>query len=166
MVLDPDAHRGAWKRAGRPDGQRSNGLETERGGRDTGAMVRGRPSGHSVGSGALVQGQADTWWKGEWENGKSGATLRRLLPTLDKKTINLYDGLTRAETAVLVQLRTGKIGPNAYLAKIGVVDSETCHCGLGAQTHLNRQPKIRQPAPYSMERGAYTGQPEGFPGEP
>jgi hypothetical protein len=50
--------------------------------------------------------------------GKNGAALRRLLPALDKKTIGLYDGLTRAGTAILIQLRTGKIGLNAYLAKI------------------------------------------------
>jgi ribonuclease HI len=94
-----------------------------------------------------IKARADTRWKEEWKNGKSGATLRQLLPTIDKRTIRLYDGLTRAEAAVLIQLRTGKIGLKAYLAKIGAADSEACHCGMGAQTppqHINRLPGIRQ----------------------
>jgi hypothetical protein len=54
---------------------------------------------------------------------------------LDDTSIDIYDGLTRAESTVLVQLRTGKIAFNDYLTSIGVRDSPLCDlCGLRSQT--------------------------------
>ena len=42
--------------------------------------------------------------------------------------------LTRTESIVLIQLRTGKIDFRAYLYRIGAVDSALCHCSQDAQT--------------------------------
>lgn len=41
----------------------------------------------------------------------------------------LYDGLSRMDAAILAQLRGGYCRLNAYLFKIGQVDSELCECG-------------------------------------
>ena len=51
-----------------------------------------------------------------------------------RKSLQLYDSLTKAESTVLVQFRTGKIGFQAYLAAIGVSDSALCNCGRSPQT--------------------------------
>jgi hypothetical protein len=63
-----------------------------------------------------------------------------------------YDSLTKA---VLVQLRTGKIGFQAYLAVIGVSDSALCHCGRSPQTikHVLMEIRIR----------TWTGEGAGIP---
>jgi hypothetical protein len=51
-----------------------------------------------------------------------------------RKSLQLYDSLTKAESAILVQFRTGKIGFQAYLAAIGASDSALCNCRRSPQT--------------------------------
>jgi hypothetical protein len=62
-----------------------------------------------------------------------------------RKSLQLYDSLTKAESTVLVQFRTGKIGFQAYLAAIGVSDSALCNCGRSPQTikHVLNALRIR-----------------------
>ena len=81
-----------------------------------------------------IRGRTRDGWAQEWEKSSHGAALRQWLPRLDRKSLQLYDSLTKAESTVLVQLRTGKIGFQAYLAAIGVSDSALCHCGRSPQT--------------------------------
>lgn len=58
--------------------------------------------------------------------GKYSKEIDTALP--GKHTRTLYDGLTRREASVLVQLRTGMARLNGYLHQIGVADSDLCTC--------------------------------------
>ena len=52
---------------------------------------------------------------------------------LNEKILNLFIGLNKGESSMLIQLRTGKIGLVRFLNKVGVpgYDSEECRYGLG-----------------------------------
>ena len=56
------------------------------------------------------------------------------MPT--KKVLQLHEGLSKRESALLVQLRTEKIGLNDFLFSRGVpsVTSPRCECGERRQT--------------------------------
>ncbi|KJR80636.1 uncharacterized protein SPSK_10973 [Sporothrix schenckii 1099-18] len=43
-------------------------------------------------------------------------------------------GLTKAESSLLTQIRSGHIGLKAYLFRKETVDSPECHCGGGEET--------------------------------
>ena len=50
------------------------------------------------------------------------------------KTSKLYQGLSKPEASVLVQLRSGKVGLADYLKKIRAVDSALCNCEQSNET--------------------------------
>jgi len=62
-----------------------------------------------------VQKQAQERWTSRWEQGVKGEHLRQLTPTRSKAVRKLHAGRTKAESALLTQLHTGKIGFNAFL---------------------------------------------------
>ncbi|KAM4063286.1 endonuclease/exonuclease/phosphatase [Hirsutella rhossiliensis] len=64
--------------------------------------------------------------------GKHSKRIDKALP--GKHTRKMYDELTRKESEVLVQLRTGKSRLNGYLCKIGAEESDECTCGQSAET--------------------------------
>lgn len=70
----------------------------------------------------------------DWESAEHGKLLRQWLPTIGPKSkaLSLYTGLIRAESSVLVQLRTGKIGLKANLASIEAVESRPLRLRPGA----------------------------------
>ena len=81
-----------------------------------------------------IKACANKAWKEDWEGSKHGAALRQLLPRLSKSSLEVYSGMTRAESTVMIQLRTGKIAFNSYLESIGAVESSLCHCGRAPQS--------------------------------
>jgi hypothetical protein len=50
--------------------------------------------------------------------------------------LRIYEGLTKAQSSILCQARTGKIGLRAFLFSRSVPDVDTpiCPCGVGPQT--------------------------------
>ncbi|KJZ68980.1 hypothetical protein HIM_11621 [Hirsutella minnesotensis 3608] len=64
--------------------------------------------------------------------GKHSKRIDRALP--GRHTRTLYDGLTRKEADILVQLRTGMSRLNGYLHAIGATDSGLCECGQAQET--------------------------------
>ena len=78
------------------------------------------------------------WTKGHNEarrkNCESTATAAEVPP--DKKVLKLHNGLHKAESAILVQLRTEKIGLRDFLVKRRVpnIDSPQCECNQGRET--------------------------------
>jgi ribonuclease HI len=81
-----------------------------------------------------AKNKAKEQWKREWPASRHGSTLRQLLPRLDNKSIQLYNGLTKNLSSVLIQMRTGKIRLGAYLYSIRVNDTDVCQCGEAPQT--------------------------------
>ncbi|KAF7354484.1 putative RNA-directed DNA polymerase from transposon X-element [Mycena venus] len=81
---------------------------------------------------AIVAGSAEfvERWKAEW----ASSPRRRRLALYDDTTpsmsvARMYKDLTRPQCSILTQLRTGHIGLNAHLHRIGIALSPTCaHC--------------------------------------
>ena len=59
--------------------------------------------------------------------GRFTHNLDKALP--GKHTLELYNGKSHVEAATLCQLRSGMCKLNKYLARIGVIDTDTCSCG-------------------------------------
>jgi hypothetical protein len=72
---------------------------------------------------------AKTAWQAAWANGSTGQTLRDLLPSINKASLQLYHGLPKALCAVLAQARSGKIALKAYLHAINRAEDNKCACG-------------------------------------
>src|SRR5437763_16915249 len=62
-----------------------------------------------------LQRQAHERWTSRREQGVKGEYLRWLTPTPVEGGSQAHAGRTKAESALLTQLRTGKIGFNAFL---------------------------------------------------
>ena len=81
-------------------------------------------------------------WKTRWEAKISSrrdperAADRTLDKAFDGAHLELYNGLTKAQSSVLVQARTGKIGLQAFLVckKVPSIATPICPCGTGPQT--------------------------------
>lgn len=64
--------------------------------------------------------------------GKFTQSINCALP--GKHTKILYDSLSKPQTTLLAQLRTGKSRLNDYLAKVNARESDQCGCGTGRET--------------------------------
>ena len=78
--------------------------------------------------------EAKIEWERAWASEKTGRPTKRLIETPSKKTLEYWSGLRKATTSILMQLRTGRIGLGAYLARINRRESGRCECDLGNQT--------------------------------
>jgi hypothetical protein len=70
-------------------------------------------------------------WTSAWREDKKGRTTYRHTLTPTKKVLQLYERLSKRESALLVQLRTEKIGLNDFLFNqhVPTVTSLCCSCG-------------------------------------
>jgi hypothetical protein len=73
-------------------------------------------------------------WESVWTSEKTGRPTKRLIEAPTKKTLEYWTGLRKATASILMQLRTGRVGLNAYLARINRCESAQCDCELGNQT--------------------------------
>ena len=84
-------------------------------------------------AGATFKDALHVQWRTLW----AGSPWRRKMENIDAKLpspafLQATDDLTRVQTSVLVQLRTGHAPLNAFLHQIGKVDSPCCPACLGA----------------------------------
>ena len=70
-----------------------------------------------------------TRWLNEWDSAPSGRVLHHHLPKPEKATLDRYQGLKRAVSATVFQIRTGKIGLKDYRWRMRQADSPLCDCG-------------------------------------
>ncbi|KAI9039453.1 uncharacterized protein KD926_009467 [Aspergillus affinis] len=83
----------------------------------------GRPSGQ-------IQAQWAKWW----ERQQVRKPTKRLIAKPNKRVLRIYEGLSKPQTSIIIQMRTMRIGLRHFLFKIKQVDSDRCGCELGSQT--------------------------------
>ena len=93
-------------------------------------------------------------WEEAWSNEKTGRELYAICPKPTKKTLKIHKGLCKAASALVVQMRTEKIGLRKFLhsRKVPGFDSPECPCRRGpqsakhvlteCQTHTGRRNRI------------------------
>jgi hypothetical protein len=101
-------------------------------------------------------------WKTEWATSTHGNSLRRLWKAPSKAPMQLYQGLRKAATSVLIQMQTGKIALASYLSTFKAMESTECACGHTPCSPPEYQPRRATDAP------SYTGVKAGagLPGLP
>lgn len=73
-------------------------------------------------------------WKEEWDTSTTGRQLYKVQPSISKSNLDKYRNLSRIESTILFQMRTGKIGLNKFLHEVKIRDSPACQCGAHHQT--------------------------------
>jgi hypothetical protein len=75
-------------------------------------------------------------WTTEWANETRGRRSYRYTPIPGTKVLGFHQNATKRLSSIIIQLRTGKIGLNAYLhsRKVPGIDSPNCTCGFRLQT--------------------------------
>jgi hypothetical protein len=84
----------------------------------------------------LLRQRTTAEWKRRWAQGSKGGHVRQLNAEPSRAIRTLHAGREKAHSSILTQLRTGKIGFNAFLyqRRVPTVYSPQCACGLGAMT--------------------------------
>ena len=80
--------------------------------------------------------EANSTWAAKWAVDERGRTSFRYTPKPTKKVMQLHDGLSKRQSAILVQMRTEKIGLNDFLfgRRVPDVTDANCPCREGRQT--------------------------------
>ncbi|KAJ5667634.1 hypothetical protein N7507_003498 [Penicillium longicatenatum] len=94
-------------------------------------------------------------WALLWAREKTGKPNQRLVNTPHKKTLQLFTGLPKHYTSILVQMRSMRIALKHFLFKIGEAESDLCGCHEGSQTpqHVLLQcPRYTDERKHMMEK--------------
>jgi tubulin alpha len=73
-------------------------------------------------------------WDRQWQVEAHGRDLFWHAGHPDKIALRRHKGLSRVQSSILTQLRTGKIGLNHFLYNIGVKEEALCRCRRSAET--------------------------------
>lgn len=78
-------------------------------------------------------------WEDKWTNESRGRVCFRYTPKPTKKILQLHTKLNKRQSALLIGMRTEKIGIKQFLFKQRVPDvtDDKCPCGQGRQTVLH-----------------------------
>jgi len=83
----------------------------------------------------LLRQRTATEWKRRWTQGTKGEHVRQLNAEPSRAIRMLHSGRPKAHSAIITQLRTGKIGFNAFLheRRVPTVPSPQCACDALAE---------------------------------
>ena len=104
-------------------------------------MQRWIPAAQEGADGKRIADAINVQWTERWRKGSEQSRARSHPadgpPSKDR--LRLHYGLRKAESSLLVQMRTGKIGLRAFLFGRGVPDVATpvCRCGQGRETAVH-----------------------------
>ncbi|OQE11192.1 hypothetical protein PENFLA_c078G09742 [Penicillium flavigenum] len=92
--------------------------------------------GVATGTGELIIRLAAAAKRAEkqWERETTSAPTKRLVQAPNKKTLRLYEGLSKPQCAILIQMRTMRIGLRHFLFKIKAAETDRCSYDEGSQT--------------------------------
>lgn len=82
----------------------------------------------------VVDKMVQETWIEEWQNNSTGRELYSLVNRPKKSVLQLHEGLSKIESSLAVQLRTGKIGLRSFLYKRKQINSPLCLCLKSPQT--------------------------------
>ena len=94
-------------------------------------------TGEKKGQKLPTEGVVELAWQARWQQQREGQPLRRMAdedpPTLlfTNKALKRHEGLTKAQSSLLTQARTGDIGLRDYLFKARVPGLMTPYCTCG-----------------------------------
>jgi len=82
---------------------------------------------------ALIQEQARQTWRVAWREGLNATHFRYLASEVTHQHLRLHKDRAKSHSALLTQLRTGKIGFNQFLheRRVPGVATAACECGRG-----------------------------------
>jgi len=82
-----------------------------------------------------IRERAEEKWKKRWQESSKGRELYKLTPEPTQENRHLHAGRTKAHSALLTQLRTGKIGFSNFLyeRRVPGVWSRRCACEEGGR---------------------------------
>ena len=86
-----------------------------------------------------------------WAAESKGKELWALAPTPSTKFLQLHKGIIEPESALIAQMRTGKIGLRAFLYDRKLVNNSRCECGHRSRTVRHVLSECRKI--YSFEKG-------------
>jgi hypothetical protein len=107
---------------------------------------------------AAIASDGRNRWKRRWETGTKGAHSRVLQPRPNAKITQIHSGLKKHQSAIVVQLRTGKIGFRAFLHKMKVPEIDNPLCQIckeleSVQHVLLRCPRWQEQREECMKTG-------------
>ncbi len=83
---------------------------------------------------AVHRRQIDIKWAKSWATESKGKDLRALAPSPSTKVLQLHKRVKKLESALITQMRTGKIGLRPFLYSRKLVNNSQCECGYRSQT--------------------------------
>ncbi|KAJ6176718.1 hypothetical protein N7485_003632 [Penicillium canescens] len=82
----------------------------------------------------MVRERIQDRWKKQWESERTAQPTKRLVEWPSKKTLRLYNCLSKPRSSIMIQMRSMRIALRHFLYKINEVESDKCPCGEGSQT--------------------------------
>ena len=82
----------------------------------------------------MVRERIQDRWKKQWESERTAQPTKRLVEWPSKKTLRLYECLSKPRSSIMIQMRSMRIALRHFLYKINEVESDKCPCGEGSQT--------------------------------
>jgi ribonuclease HI len=82
----------------------------------------------------MVRERIQDRWKKQWESERTAQPTKRLVEWPSKKTLRLYECLSKPRSSIMIQMRSMRIALRHFLYKINEAESDKCPCGEGSQT--------------------------------
>lgn len=79
-----------------------------------------------------------TQWGKRWDSHHHGRHLYRLQPTRDRNSLSKYNGLKKATSSLIIQMRTGKIALNEFYLRLRKVTQTDAHYVNHEEAQYNR----------------------------